>query len=186
MLSIVLLNYRREITMAKTAAKKESKTPAAAAQPKAEPGFRMVTQYVKDMSFECPKGPFAANGESPEVTLDIGVSPQKVADNMYEVVISLRGRAQTKKDQKLVYLAELAYSGLIEVNNVPEEQLAALLMIDGAMLTYPFARQTLMTMVINGGFNPPALEPINFMALFEQNQQRAAAAAKASPADGVN
>jgi preprotein translocase subunit SecB len=65
------------------------------------------------------------------------------------------------------------------MRNVPENQLAPLLMVECPRLIFPFARQVLANTVQQGGFPPLMMEPVDFQALYIQNMQRLAAAQKA-------
>jgi preprotein translocase subunit SecB len=69
----------------------------------------------------------------------------------------------------VLFNVELAYGGVFRLKNVPEAQLAPLLMVECPRLIFPFARQVLANTVQNGGFPPLMMEPVDFQALYIQN-----------------
>ena len=73
---------------------------------------------------------------------------------------------------------ELEFAGVFRIQNVPQEQLQPLMLIECPRLLFPFAREIIATSVRNGGFPPLMLDPIDFVALYQQRmaqQVRAAA-----------
>ena len=46
-------------------------------------------------------------------------------------------------------------------------------MIECPRLLFPFAREIIATAVRNGGFAPLLLDPVDFVALYQQRQRRA-------------
>lgn len=166
--------------MAKKTDKKSDKTEAKAsketgsrADTKPAPIFRPLGQYIKDLSFECPKAPMLTPENDRHLDLNIGVNAAVLNEErgLYEVTLAIR--AQAVDSAKItVFMADLAYSGVFEVQHIPAEQLAAVLNIDGPALLFPFARQILASTLAESGFTPPMLEPINFAALFAQQVQK--------------
>jgi preprotein translocase subunit SecB len=63
---------------------------------------------------------------------------------------------------------------------VPEAHLHPFVLIECPRLLFPFARQILADATRNGGFPPLMLDPIDFVALYQQNVAQAQAAAAAN------
>lgn len=136
--------------------------------------FRPVAQYIKDLSFECPTAPTETQGGKQDLNLNLGVQVAPAErENQHEVRLLLKAEAKGEQG-KTLFMIEMAYVGVYEVVGVAEEQLNALLNIDGAALIFPFARQIFVSTVSAGGYRPPLLEPINFHALYLQSQQQLA------------
>jgi preprotein translocase subunit SecB len=57
------------------------------------------------------------------------------------------------------------------VQNVPAETLQPLVMIECPRLLFPFAREIVANAVRNGGFPPLLLDPVDFVALYQQRTQ---------------
>jgi preprotein translocase subunit SecB len=150
------------------------------------PAVGLISQYVKDLSFENPNAPavFQWQGQ-PQIDVQFNIGANKVADDVHEVVLKIDVRA-TSAD-KVAFQVELAYAGLFGIRNVPEEQIQPFLYAEAPRLVFPFARRVLADAVRDGGFPPLLLEPIDFGALYMQQalanaegQQDAPAAAEGS------
>jgi preprotein translocase subunit SecB len=143
------------------------------------PSFNLMGQYIRDLSFENPGAPASimAGGPNPAFTVNINVSVKKQADDVYAVELLLNAKAQ--RETNVLFNVELAYGGVFRVRNVPESQLAPLLMVECPRLIFPFARQVLANTVQQGGFPPLMMEPVDFQQLYIQNLQRLQAAQKA-------
>ncbi|GHF15285.1 protein-export protein SecB [Kordiimonas sediminis] len=157
---------------------------AGAAQDASQPQAGMVTQYVKDLSFENPNAPASLqnNGAAaPAIDVNVNVGVRQMNEEMYEVELKISAKATTKTqdDQSMTaFVVELAYGGLFGVRNVPEEALKTFLLIQAPMLMFPFARRVIADATRDGGFPPLMLDPINFEALYQAQQAQAGAASE--------
>ncbi|MBN9309480.1 MAG: protein-export chaperone SecB [Devosia sp.] len=146
-------------------------TPAGAANATTTPApsYSLVGQYTRDLSFENPGAPGSVllGGANPNFNVGINVGVKKQADDLYAVEISLNAKAE--RDSNVLFNVELVYGGVFRVKNVPENQLAPLLMVECPRMIFPFARHVLATVVQLGGFPPLMMEPVDFMALYVQN-----------------
>lgn len=144
-------------------------------------------QYVKDLSFENPNTPESLrNGKSmPVMDVNIGMDARKIADEkmpfLYEVVLNVR--AEAKRDDKVVFIAELQYGVSVSLNDMPEDTHHPVLLIEIPRLAFPYARQILSDMTVQGGYPPLLLNPVDFQALymdrFKDEIQKARAAQNA-------
>jgi preprotein translocase subunit SecB len=151
----------------------------AAPQPPQQPfpSLSVLGQYVKDFSFENPNAPASLRGEGqPTMQIGINLGVAQQAERDYEVTLKLEGKAE--RTGSVLFAFELSFAGLLRVQNVPPEHLQAVLMIEGPRLLFPFAREIVATAVRNGGFAPLLLDPVDFVALY---QQRMAAQTGAQP-----
>ncbi len=57
------------------------------------------------------------------------------------------------------------------LKNIPNEHMAMLLGVDCPTLLFPFTRQIVSQVSIDGGFVPFLMEPVNFMALFQNAKE---------------
>jgi preprotein translocase subunit SecB len=142
----------------------------------------VLAQYTKDLSFENPNAPasLAPQASAPQINIQINVGANNVAQNEYEVTLSVEGKAQNSG--KMIFSFELAYAGVFRILNVPQENLHPLIMIECPRLLFPFAREIIASAVRDGGFPPLMLDPVDFVGLYQQNMQRQAAAQAASGA----
>jgi preprotein translocase subunit SecB len=105
------------------------------------------------------------------------VNAKQRAEADFEVDLTLEGNAKTGND--VLFAFELTYSGVFRVQNVPAEQLHPVVMIECPRLLFPFARAIIADQIRDGAFPPLLLDPIDFVALY---QQRAAQAQQQAPA----
>jgi preprotein translocase subunit SecB len=142
---------------------------------------RVIAQYIKDLSFECPNvaklldGP----GEAPNLRVEVNVNASKVADTTFESAINFKAEATNKLGT--IYDLELSYAGMFQVENVPETALEPFLLIDCPALLFPFARRLVADLTREGGFPPLLLDPINFANLFAKRQKERSVQAPAKP-----
>ena len=136
------------------------------------PSMSMKGQYIKDLSFENPRAPqsLLAMKEPPKIDLNVNLEGQRLQENIFELVIHVSARAL--QDNKSLFLADLAYGGIFELNNIPEEHHQPVLMVDCAFTLFPYARRVVSDVTRDGGFPPLVLEPIDFAALYQQNMQQ--------------
>jgi len=146
-----------------------------------QPVLKVLTQYVRDMSFEnvaAQKGK-APKGQ-PNFNVQVGLDAQKKGDKHYEVVIKLQVNA-TSEEEKL-FILEIEYAGLFEVDNVAEQQMHPFLLIECPRQIFPFLRRIVSDITHDGGFPPLNLDNIDFLNLYQQElQRRAQAEAAAAP-----
>jgi preprotein translocase subunit SecB len=148
------------------------------------PAVGLISQYVKDLSFENPNAPavFQWQGQ-PQIDVQFNIGANQLGDDAHEVVLKIDVRA-TSAD-KTAFQVELAYAGLFGVRNVPDDQLQPFLLAEGPRLIFPFARRVLADAVRDGGFPPLLLEPIDFAALYIQQAEANAANPMTLEAEGT-
>ena len=144
------------------------------------PQLNVLAQYTKDLSFENPNAPasLAPQSQPPQINIQINVGANNIAENEYEVALSIEGKAESAS--KVLFSFELNYAGVFRIVNVPQENLHPLVMIECPRLLFPFAREIIATSVRDGGFPPLMLDPVDFVGLYRQNMERQAAAAQAA------
>ena len=143
------------------------------------PSFAIEKLYVKDLSLEVPNAPAVfLERESPEVGIQLQTGVQTLAEDAYEVTLTVTVTA--KLGEKTVFLVEVGQSGIFRIKNVPEENIPALLSIACPNILFPYAREVVSEMATRAGFSPVILQPVNFEALYaaraQQEQEEAAAA----------
>lgn len=140
------------------------------------PAIGLISQYVKDLSFENPNAPAAYQWTSaPQIDVQFNIGTQPVADNVHESAIKIDISA--KHDEGQAYVIDLTYAGLFGVRNVPDDQVHAFLLAEAPRIMFPFARRVIADAVRDGGFPPMLLEPIDFHGLYLAQQQQMAAQA---------
>ena len=132
------------------------------------PSLSALGQYVKDFSFENPNAPasLAPRPNGPNISISVNVNAKQTADSEYEVELMLEGKAGDGADT--LFRFELNYAGIFRAQNIPAENLQAVVMIECPRLLFPFARQIVADAVRSGGFPPLLIDPIDFAGLYRQ------------------
>jgi preprotein translocase subunit SecB len=151
-----------------------SSDPNGAATSAGAPVIRVLAQYVKDLSFENP-GLFAAQqgNTAPEIELgiDVRVEPGPPQDHVFAV--ELRLSAKAKRQEAIVFIAELIYVGVFQLQDARREDMEAILLIECPRLLFPFARRIIADITREGGHPPLMIDPIDFVGLYRQQRARA-------------
>ncbi|MEO1039033.1 MAG: protein-export chaperone SecB [Pseudomonadota bacterium] len=147
-------------------------TPPADAGVDQQPVIRVLGQYLKDLSFENPGAPASLRGQGqPQIRLQIDVRARAVEENAYEVELLLN--AEAEREGAKVFIAELSYAGLFQIENVDDRAREPFLLIEAPRIIFPFARRILSDATRDGGFPPLMLEPVDFAALYRQRLAQA-------------
>ncbi len=139
------------------------------------PRFALKGQYIKDLSFENPHAPASLLGvkDQPKVDLSLDLQAQRIDEHLYELAMVIKVVADA---ERTLFVLELTYAGIVELVNIPPHLLERVLLVDSAFTLFPFARRVVSDITRDGGFPPLVLEPIDFMALFEQRKSQEQAA----------
>jgi len=140
------------------------------------PAINALGQYAKDLSFENPNAPRSLQPQetAPQINIQVNVNARQVAEEDFEVELTLEGDAKTGSD--VLFAFELTYAGIFRMRNIPQDQLHPAVMIECPRLLFPFARQIVAEAVRNGGFPPLYIDPIDFVGLYRQKAMEAQAA----------
>jgi preprotein translocase subunit SecB len=133
---------------------------------------RVISQYIKDLSFENPNVArfLKAGGGNPNLRLEVTVNAQKMDDKVFESAITMT--AQASNESGVIYDLENIYAGLFQVEGLPENQLEPFLLIHCPTLIFPFQRRLVADVTREGGFPPLLIDPIDFGALYAQKAQQ--------------
>ena len=144
-----------------------------------QPRLQMLTQYIRDLSFEniaVQKGVTAADGKQ-DVKVQINLDVQQRPSDRYEV--ALKVNVDSKVGESQIFILELDYAGLFFIQNVPQDQLHPLLMVECPRLIFPYLRRIVSDVTRDGGYPPINLDQVDFLALYRAELARRQAEAKA-------
>ena len=134
------------------------------------PVIGMITQYVKDLSFENPNAPGVYQSQTaPQIDVQFNIGTAQVGEDVYEVVLKID--AKSTIDSQVAFVVDLSFAGLFGMRNIPAEHLQPFLLGEAPRLLFPFARRVLADAVRDGGFPPLVLDPIDFAGLYMQQAQ---------------
>jgi preprotein translocase subunit SecB len=132
--------------------------------------------YLKDFSFESPQAPdvFRQSDWKPQTDLNLRSSHTALADDQHEIVLTIT--VEAKADDKTLFLVELQQAGLFEIAGYEGEELGAIIGSFCPNILFPYARETIASLIMKAGFPEFILQPINFDALYMQSKQKQAEA----------
>ncbi|MBF0401759.1 MAG: protein-export chaperone SecB [Magnetococcales bacterium] len=136
-----------------------------------QPAFHVEKLYLKDLSFESPNVPEMFR-DHPEPKVDFNLSMGSMQKGPEHFEVTLHVTVKVLAGERTMFLVELTYAGLFLLHNIPKEMLSPMLGIECPTILFPYVRQLVSEMIMQGGFRPLVLDPINFSALFQQSQQR--------------
>ena len=144
--------------------------------------FKVLGQFIRDMSFENFVAQKSISGDvTPDISVQVSLDGKKRADdNQYEVNCKFKITAKNKDTENTLFLMELDYGGIFQIENVPNEQIHPFLMIECPRMLFPFARRIVHDVIRDGGFPPLNLDTIDWVALYRQNLARQTEIAKAA------
>ncbi|MGN6789691.1 MAG: protein-export chaperone SecB [Rhodanobacteraceae bacterium] len=141
----------------------------------AAPQMQMALQkiYARDVSFEVPNAPkvFQEEGQ-PQVQLNLSHKATPLEGDNFEVVLTLT--VTCTLNERTAYLAEVHQAGVFSFVGFDQQNLSLVLATYCPNVLFPFARQVISDLVLNGGFPPLLLQPINFDALYAEQQRQQA------------
>ncbi|MET0355516.1 MAG: protein-export chaperone SecB [Cellvibrio sp.] len=159
----------------------DENTQAAEAQP-TQAGFAIQKIYLKDISFETPSGLEAfTKAWKPNVQQDLNIQVTPLEEGLFEVLLLLTITARI--ENKVVFLVEVKQGGLFAINGLDGIQLSHAINTLCPQILFPYARETIDSLLTRGGFPPLMLAPINFDAVFAQAVMQAQQQAEANNAE---
>jgi len=135
--------------------------------------FAIQRIYTKDLSFEAPNTPQIFQEEyNPDTNLNLNTQVEKLADDVYEVVLTVTVTMKVK--EKTAYLAEVKQAGIFGVRGFSDQDMGPMMGAFCPNLLFPYAREVISDVVSKGSFPQMLLQPVNFDALYAQHQQESA------------
>lgn len=132
--------------------------------------------YLKDFSFESPKAPdvFRSGEWKPQTDLNLRSSHNALEgeDSLHEVVLTIT--IDAKQNDSTLFLVEIQQAGLFQISGYAEEEFSAIVGSFCPNILFPYARESIASIVQKGGFPEFVLQPINFDALYMQSRQQLA------------
>ena len=136
--------------------------------------MNILGQYIRDMSFENVMAHKGAGGEvQPDVNVSVNLDAKKRSvENQYEVMTKLNIESKNKEGGDVLFVLELEYIGVFNIEGVPEDQLHPFLLIECPRMTFPFLRRIVSDVTRDGGFPPLNLDNIDFVAIYRNELAR--------------
>ncbi len=156
----------------------EDKKSGAGAEEAKQGEFAPQKIYIKDLSFETPHSPDIFTKEwKPEVNMNLSSEAKPIGEKLYEVVLTVT--VTVTIEEETAYLVEAHQAGIFHIDGFPEEIIGRMVATVCPNILFPFAREHVADLITRGGFPQLLLAPVNFEALYQQQQmQEQSAAAK--------
>ena len=149
----------------------QNDSPAISGTEQTGASFALQRIYIKDLSFESPKAPESFRTQwKPKVNLELNSKHTRLEENLYEMVLTLTVTATDENSDEVVYLCEVQQGGIFAIAGMEEAGLAHTLGAFCPGVLFPYARETIDSLVIKGSFPPLMLAPVNFDAIYEHSQ----------------
>ncbi len=142
-------------------------------KPESRPELRMQKMYIKDLSFENPNAPqvyIEQQQFEPQVELNLNLNHRKIDNEHFEVSLQIYAKVAAKDQEKTMFILEIEHAAVFLLKNIPEEHIERILGVDCPTLLFPFTRQIVSQVTVDGGFAPFLMDPVNFMSVFENSQ----------------
>jgi preprotein translocase subunit SecB len=136
--------------------------------------------YLKDFSFESPQSPsvFLQSDWKPQMDLNLRSSHAEAGEDRHEVVLTVT--IEAKAEDKTLFLVELQQAGIFVITGYEGEELGAIVGSFCPNMLFPYARETVSSLIRKAGFPEFVMQPINFDALYHQSKQQAESQAESA------
>ena len=95
---------------------------------------------------------------------------------MFDVALTVTVTARLAEKGQVMFLIEAKQAGVFVVRDLPQPDLNEVLGIVCPNILYPYLREVVSDMAVRAGFSPVILNPVNFEALYQQQQEQEQAA----------
>jgi preprotein translocase subunit SecB len=149
----------------------DQSTNGAVANEDEAPQFSLQRIYVRDLSFEAPKSPAIFRQEwTPTVSLDLNTRQKALEGDFHEVVLTLS--VTVNNGDEVAFIVEVQQAGIFLIKGLDPSSMSHTLGAFCPNILFPYARETIDSLVVRGSFPALMLAPVNFDALYAQELQR--------------
>jgi preprotein translocase subunit SecB len=138
--------------------------------------FALQKIYIKDISFETPHSPeIFAEEWAPAVNMQLSSETTLISEEieeLHEVVLTVT--VTVSIGEKTAYLIEVQQAGIFHIKGFPDKMMTHMVSAICPNMLFPFAREVVSDLITRGGFPQLLLAPVNFEALYAQQQQQTA------------
>ena len=135
--------------------------------------IELLTQFVKDMSFE-KRDDFSFFTEEDfkgktDFSLDIDIVHNQKSEN--QVVVYLNTNIEAKINTKTAFILEMSYCGLFKLPKVSDKVLEKQIKIECPKMLFPYVRRLVSQTMIESGMPNIDIKNINFFDLYKSNKK---------------
>ena len=127
--------------------------------------------YLRDLSFESPQAPAVFISEwKPQFQIELNSRASRLEDGRFEVVLMLN--LEARSGENTLFMVELQQAGIFRIEETDEEKRREVLGVACPDALFPYARETVDTLLVKGTFPPFMLAPVNFDTLYAEAKKR--------------
>ena len=136
----------------------------------------MISQFLKDFSFESPNVPELffkqENGQAKmEINVDLQVKGAEGGLYMTDLIIKLHSKLE--EGDKTIFMIECTFTGLAQLDKkAKEDDIKKITLIDVPTLIFPNVRALVTRMTAESGFPPFTMQPVDFKKLYEEKNKK--------------
>lgn len=138
--------------------------------------FQIISQFLKDFSFESPNVPelfFGQDNGEAKLEINIDIQIKGAEDNLYMVDLLTNVHSKLKVNDKSIFIINSNYSGLVQIETTEtEEDVKKTLLIDIPQLLFPTVRALILRLTSESGFPAFAMQPVDFTELYEEKKTK--------------
>ncbi len=139
--------------------------------------FNIITQFLKDFSFESPNVPelfFKSDNGQAKMEINIDIQIKGAENNLFMVDLITKIHSKLENGDKSIFLIESTYSGLVQMEEEKDEEVKKrTLLINVPTLLFPSVRALMARMTSESGFPTFVMQPVDFEKLYEEKQKKA-------------
>lgn len=137
------------------------------------PKFNIISQFLKDISFESPNVPelfFKQENSQAKIEINIDINIKGAENNLFMVDLITKVHSKLEQSDKTIFMIESTYTGMVQYEEKDEETKKKTLLIDVPTLLFPSVRAMVTRLTAESGFPIFVMQPVDFAALYEQRQ----------------
>lgn len=143
--------------------------------PQNNTSVKILTQFIKDFSFETPGAPeiFFENLKKPDISISFNLDAVKLSENesgsSFNIILKLD--IDSTHEGKKIFICQLEYCGIFLIENLENKQLLEqILLVYCPNLLFPYIRRIISNVTSDAGFNALMLDPIDFATLYTKRK----------------
>ena len=100
------------------------------------------------------------------MAFNLNTTITEINETSYDITLEITVKAET--DNTVIYMVELKQAGLFIIDGADDELKDGFLNIRCPEVLFPYARETISSLIQKAGFPPIFIAPIDFNALYQQ------------------
>lgn len=138
--------------------------------------FNIISQFLKDFSFENPNVPelfFKQENTQAKLEINIDIQIKGSENNLFLVDLITKVHSKLEANEKSIFMIESTYSGLVQMEEEKDEEAKKrTLLIDVPTLLFPAVRALITRLTSESGFPAFTMQPVDFAQLYAQRSTK--------------